>query len=361
MTTRIEPWQTEQPDARQRAGAWRALDERLGLSELTYPVPRHANTLAYSLGGISLIGFIVLIISGILLAQYYSPMPQFANDSVRAMMQGMGLQRFVRGIHYWAAQVVMLAVVLHLLRVFFTASFKKPREANWVIGVGLLATTIGLFFTGTVLKWDQEGFEALEHNVAIGELLGGLGHWFAHAFAQNVPILVRLYIAHVSILPGILILLLAAHFWLIRRHGISARPGRPVGEYLPFSSHLKHLGKYALVLVGVVLALAVLLPPIVGPAPVEGIEVTKPPWPFLPLFAFENWIGVPGLFWVSVVAFALLLLVPFVDRSPEVLPARRRLAIAVAVVIVLALVGFGLLAYLTPGAEHVGGVLRAFA
>lgn len=337
-------------------GTWKAVDERLGLSDLTYPVPRHANTLAYSLGGISVVGFLVLIFSGILLAQYYSPVPQFANDSVRAIMEGVQLQRILRGVHYWAAQVVMLAILLHMLRIFLTGSFKKPREANWIIGVGLLATTVGLFFTGSVLKWDQEGFEALEHNVGIGELLGGLGHWFAHAFAENVPILLRLYIAHVSILPGSLILLLAAHFWLVKRHGISARPGRPSGEYLPFSSHLKHLGKYSLILVGIVLALAVLRPPIVGPAPVEGIEVTKPPWPFLAFFAIENWVGIPGLFWATVVSFTLLALVPFIDRSPEVLPARRRAPIAAAIVIVLALVGLGLLAWLTPGAEHVGGM-----
>jgi len=72
-----------------RNGVWQALDERLKLSDFTYPVPRHANTVAYSLGGISLIGFIVLIVSGILLAQYYDPVPQLANDSVRAITQGV--------------------------------------------------------------------------------------------------------------------------------------------------------------------------------------------------------------------------------------------------------------------------------
>lgn len=356
MTTRNELWQPKPPKTHSGEGVWQAIDERLGLSELTYPVPRHANTLAYSLGGISVIGFLVLIVSGILLAQYYAPVPQFANESVRAIMQGGLFERIVRGVHYWAAQVVVLAVLLHMLRVFFTASFKRPREANWVVGIGLLATTIGLFFTGTVLKWDQEGFEALEHNVAIGELLGGLGHWFAHAFAENVPILIRLYIAHISILPGLLLVLLAAHFWLVKRHGISARGARPATGYLLFSSHLKHLGKYGLILIGIVLALAVLLPPVVGPAPVEGIEVTKPPWMFLPLFAFENWIGVAGLLWVSVVSFLLLALVPFIDRSPELLPARRRAMIAAAIVVLLALAGLGLLAYLTPAAEHVGGL-----
>jgi len=338
-----------------RNGVWRAVDERLGLSDFAYSVPRHANSLPYSLGGITAIGFLVLIVSGILLSQYYHPMPQFANDSVRAMMQGVRFERIVRGVHYWAAQVVLLTVLLHMIRIFTTGAFKKPREANWIIGVGLLAVTVGLFFSGTVLKWDQEGFEALEHNTAIGELLGGLGHWFAHAFAENVSLLLRLYIAHVSILPGILVLLLAAHFWLVKRHGISPRPGRPVGEMLPFTTHLKHLARYGLVLLGIILVLGVLLPPAVGPAPVEGIEVTKPPWPFLPLFAFENWVGVPGLFWASVGLFILLLLIPFVDRSPEAPPAARRARLASGFILLLALAGLGLLAWLTPGAVHVGG------
>ncbi len=337
-----------------RTGLWQALDERLGLSQLTYPVPRHANTLAYSLGGVSVIGFLVLIISGVLLAQYYVPFPQSANDSVRAMMQTAGVARFLRSVHYWAAQLVMATVLLHMIRVFTTGAFKKPREANWIIGVGLLAATVGLFFTGTVLKWDQEGFEALEHNVAIGHLLGGLAHWFTQSFAENVPLLVRLYIAHVTILPGTLLLLLGAHFWLVRHHGLSPRSGHPVGEMLPFTTHLKHLAKYGLILVGLLLSLAVLLPPAVGPAPVGGIEGTKPPWLFLPLFAVENWIGIPGLFWASVLLFVALLVVPFVDRWPEEPAKRWPPRLIVGAVVLLVLVALGLLAWLTPGAVHVG-------
>ena len=335
---------------------WRALDERLGISDLAYSVPRHSNTLAYSLGGISLIAFVVLILSGILLAQFYYPMPQFANHSVRAMMQGVRFERIIRGIHYWAAQVVIVTVLVHMFRVFITGSFKKPREANWVVGVGLLATTVGLFFTGTVLRWDQEGFEALEHNIAIGELLGQLGYWFTPAFTENVPILTRLYIAHVSILPGILLLLLAGHLWLIKKHGISPRPGRVEGATLPFTMHLAYLGEFALVFLGAVVALAVLLPPAVGPIPVEGIEVTKPPWPFLPLFAIENWVGIPGLFWASTILFALLLLVPLIDRSRETSPRKRWHLVALGVMLVLLLVGLGILAWLTPGEQHIGGL-----
>ncbi|HEY6103927.1 MAG TPA: cytochrome b N-terminal domain-containing protein [bacterium] len=337
-----------------RAAVLKGLDERIGLSDLGYPIPRHANTLPYSLGGLTVITFLILIVSGIILAQYYNPTPQFANDSVRAMMTGIGVARIARGIHYWAAQAMVFIALLHLLRVFWSGSFKRPREVNWLVGVALLALTVGLFFSGTVLKWDQEGFEALEHNVAIGELLGGLGHWFAHAFAQNVPLLVRLYIAHVSILPGLVLILIAGHFWLVKKHGVSSPPDRGREARLPFSSHLRHLARYGLIIAGLVLILAVLLPPAAGPAPVEGIEVTKPPWPFLPLFAVENWIGVAGLLWASLALFGFLAFVPLLERSGAIVPRGRRTALLVAAALVVALIGLALLAWVTPGATHVG-------
>ena len=337
-----------------RSAVVKGLDERIGLSDLGYPIPPHANTLPFSLGGVTLINFLILIVSGIILAQYYNPTPPFANDSVRAMMAGIGVARIVRGIHFWAAQAMVLIALLHLVRVFWSGSFKRPREVNWLVGVALLALTVGLFFSGTVLKWDQEGFEALEHNVAIGELLGGLGHWFAHAFAENVPLLLRLYIAHVSILPGLLLLLIGGHFWLIKKHGISSPPGRSSEARFPFSSHLGHLARYGLIIAGFILVMAVVLPPTVGPSPVEGIEVTKPPWPFLPLFAVENWIGVAGLLWASMVLFGFLALVPLLDRSAAVLPRGRRVALVVAAAFVMAMIGLALLAWVTPGATHVG-------
>lgn len=344
-------------EATSTRGFWAAVDERFGLGALAYEVPKHANTLPYSLGGISLVSLFVLIVSGVLLTQFYYPLPEFANESVRTMMSQFGLASLVRGVHYWAAQAFLVAVLLHLIRIFATASFKRPREGNWVVGVLLLAIAIGLYFSGTVLKWDQEAFEALEHNLVVGHLLGGLWHWFAPAFSQAAPLLLRLYVAHIVVLPATIFFVLVVHFWLIKKHGISPIPGRPAGPMLSFTSHLAHLGKYAAVLVGLFLIFAVLRPPAVGPAPVEGIEVTKPPWPFLPLFAVENWVGVPGLLWVSLAAFILLALVPLLDRSPSTRPSERRAVLVLASIFLLLLVGLALLAWLTKGVEHIGTVL----
>src|SRR6266511_5130913 len=285
------------------ATVWRrfldGVDERLGLKGLQYGVPEHANKLAYSLGGLSLFTFIVMVATGIVLTQYYNPSPTHAHQSVHDIVTSVTLGKFVRGLHYWGAMAMIVLVGLHLLRVFVSGSFKRPREGNWVIGVILAATTAGLFFTGTVIKWDQESIEALDHNTEIGKLLGRFGFWFSPTFG-GIPLLTRLYVVHIAILPAVLTLMLAAHFLLVKRHGMAPSPFRkgPQPEPSePFSKHLLRLGGFALILIGVLPALAVLLPPPHGPSPVEGIEVTKPPWPLLWVYPIENWVGVSGILW----------------------------------------------------------------
>jgi Cytochrome b/b6/petB len=106
---------------------WRALDERLGLSGLQYPIPEHANTLAYSLGGLSLICFVLLVATGIFLTQYYNPDPAAAHASVRHIITGVTGGDFLRAFHYWAAMAMIVLVGLHLLRVFVSAAYKRPR------------------------------------------------------------------------------------------------------------------------------------------------------------------------------------------------------------------------------------------
>ncbi len=335
---------------------WRALDERLGLSALRYPVPPHANTLGYSLGGITLVSFLILVATGFLLTQYYDPLPEGANQSVRYIITTAPWGRLIRGLHYWTAQVMVLTVVLHLLRVFVTAAYKRPREANWLIGVGLLGLATGLYFTGTVIKWDQEGYEAMLHNMESARFLGALGIWFSGTFTRSVPMLVRLYVAHVSILPALLTLVAIAHFALVKHHGISPSPWAPVQPAHPesFSRHARRLAGYGLVLLGELLALAVLFPPGVGPTPVEGVEVTKPPLPLLWLYPLENWFGLGAVFYGSLALFLLLVLVPFVDRGPERLPLQRRAILAAGSLVVAVIVGLIALALLGPTAVHVG-------
>nr|WP_084213189.1 cytochrome b N-terminal domain-containing protein [Micromonospora purpureochromogenes] len=218
-----------------------AVDERMGIKALSYPVPEHANNLTWSLGGLTVMSFVIMLVTGVYLAQFYSPMPEGANQSVRDLVTRIWLGRFARGLHYWAAQTMFVLALLHLLRVYFHASFKKPREGNWILGVALFLFTFLAIFTGTVIKWDQEGYEALTHNLDVARLLGGAGLWFTPELSARVPIVLRLYVAHAVIIPGLIVLLLVWHLLLVKRHGISSHPEitRTRSERLePFTAHL---------------------------------------------------------------------------------------------------------------------------
>jgi ubiquinol-cytochrome c reductase cytochrome b subunit len=318
-------------------------------------VPAHANTVGYSLGGLTAFSLVILIVTGIILAQFYNPDPAAANASVRDIVEDVWAGRFIRGLHFWAAEAMYVLAILHLLRIYFTGSYKRPREANWLIGVTMFALTIGALFTGTVLKWDQEGFEALTHNLEVARLLGGLGLWFSAGFASGVPLLVRLYIAHVSMIPGLIVVLLVLHALLINRHKISPRPDNPTetGEPTgPFTHHLRRVAALGLILLGGLGLLAVLFPPAVGPTPVEVIEVTRPPWIYWWMFTLENWIGLSGILWGSIVLFGLLVAVPFIDRNPRRHWRQRPVAITLGAIVLVALIVLTILAAITTPVAH---------
>ena len=340
------------------------IDERLGIRALEYPVPEHANNLAWSLGGITAGAFGILIVTGVVLVQFYSPVPESANESVRNIVTEVWGGSFVRGLHFWASQAMYVTALLHLVRVLLTGSYKKPREGNWLIGVGLFGLVTLAVFTGTVLKWDQEGFEALGHNLEIGKLMGGVGLWFSPQFADRVPILVRLYGAHVVIVPGLLIVLITLHGLLVKRHKISPHPELPTDASgvqapteeptEPFTHHLRRIATFTLGLFGLLGILAVLWPPEVGPSPVAGIEVTKPPWNFWWLFTLEDWWGLSAILYGELAFFALLAILPFVDRNPNRLWRRRPVVMSVVLVVILVLAALTALLGVTPAKQHLG-------
>lgn len=343
---------------------WSWVDERAGLSSLAYPVPAHANALGYTLGGISFVGFLVLAATGFWLIQFYDPAPDGARASVEFIQAQAPLGALVRGVHFWVANIVVVTVFQHLARAYVTASYKRPRELNWLVGVVLFAVTLAFAFTGTVLKWDQEAWEALAHNVEVGELLGGLGVWFSPEFTSSVPILARLYAAHVSLLPLLATLAFVAHFLLVKHHGISPLPAQadagaaPEGRLPPsaltarFSAHIGRMVGYGAAVAIAAALLGALFQPELGPAPDPSMEVTKPPFYFYPLYAAENWLGIKGVLLSNVVAFGLLVVVPLLDRSPARALRRRPLMLVLGVVVLAAIVGLTALVALTPVEHH---------
>ncbi|MBA4180566.1 MAG: cytochrome B6 [Anaerolinea sp.] len=353
-----------------RSKAWQWIDSRLGLESLAYPIPAHANNVLYTLGGITLFGIVVLIISGIYLTQFYHADPSQARESVNYIISTARLGEYVRGLHFWLANLVVITLLLHLVRVFATGSYRAPRELNWVVGVGLFAIMLGLVFTGTVLKWDQEGWEALQHNQEIGELLGGAGVWFTPDFTDSTPILERLFIAHIAVLPFLLAGLAGVHLLLVKYHGISARPGEVIQHpghtdtreamehegYYRFTSHLADIVGWGLLVTAVGSLLALVFGAPLGELIDPGEEKTKPLWMFLPLYPFEDWFGIKALLWLPFVGLLGLAAIPFIDRfRSSGLRVRMPLLIAGAVVLAT-LAALGIYAQASTPAEHVPGV-----
>ena len=350
---------------------WRWIDERLGLEDLSYPVPAHANSVLYTLGGITLFGIMILIATGVYLTQFYHPHPTEARQSVEYIITTARLGDFFRSLHFWMANLVMITLLLHALRVFVSGAYRAPRELNWIAGLGLFAVFMGLVFTGTVLKWDQEGWEALQHNEEIGKLLGGAGVWFTTEFTTSTPILQRLFIAHVAILPLLLLGLVAVHFFLIKHHGIASLPGheerRPARRtdtadaiehegYVPFTNHLLHIAGWGLLVTALASVLALLISAPLGDVIDPGEEKTKPLWMFLPLFPFEDWIGIKALLWLPIAGFAGLAAVPFIDRFGSSSLRRRWILVAAAVVVVAALALLAIYAQVSTPGQHVPGM-----
>jgi ubiquinol-cytochrome c reductase cytochrome b subunit len=259
--------------------------------------------------------------------------------------------------------VFTITLVLHMVRAFATGSFKAPREFVWISGVVLFLMAAGLLFTGTILKQDQEAVEALGHNTEIADTFGYLGFWFSSDFTNSVPMLTRLYIAHVSILPMLVAIVLAVHMLLIKRHRISPLPWgtaahvqeRERDEHnVPFTQHLKHIGLWGIVVLGVVLILSGLRTAGLGPAGVEGIEITKPPWYFLWLYPWEDWLGLKALYIIPGLLTLGLLAMAFLDRSPERDPRRRRRWMLLVIVVLAAWAGLSIYGWVTVPVSHTG-------
>lgn len=269
----------------------------------------------------------------------------------------------IRSLHFWLSAIFVSALILHLLRTFATAAYKAPREGLWLTGVALFALAGGLLFTGTILKWDQEAFEAFGHNIEIAELLGVFGFLFSPEFTDNVSLLTRTYVAHVSILPLLVAGLAGLHVLLVKRLKISPAPfGTPEEAErrareeprLPFTTHLARILYWTLVVLGIALVLSAVRPAGIGPEGVEGIEITKPPWYFLWLYPLENWFGLNSLVVAPAFLVAGLVLLPFLDRSRERDPRRRSPWIGLGALVLLGWAALTIYGYVTVPVSHVG-------
>lgn len=197
-----------------------------------FPAKVHPNSLKPSytmgLGVMATVLFIILTVTGALLMFFYVPSVSRAYRDMKDLQFVVSYGVLLRNMHRWAAHGMVAVVLLHMSRVFYTASYRRPREFNWVLGVVLWLITLFLSFTGYLLPWDQLAFWA----ITVGTSIASYPPWIGKAIRTlllggntvSQGALIRFYVLHVFVLPLSVIVMLAVHFWRVRKDGGLSRP-----------------------------------------------------------------------------------------------------------------------------------------
>jgi cytochrome b6 len=329
-------------------GVWartRALIRR----ELALPMPQQLGA-RHLLGGLTLFFFLLQVLTGILLMVYYQPTAESAHSSIQYVTSTARLGWLVRSLHHWGAQLLMLLLGLHFLRVFWDGAHRE-RELNWLIGLVLLLFLIAFGFTGMLLSWDQSAFwttDAARREIARLPLLGPLTLDFLWGGLElGEGALLRFYVFHVGLLPWLTVFLIAVHLYLVLRQGLFV----PAGAEARATRRWPQGGTYGelaldvfivlLLVFGGTLTLAVLAAPGLGPPPDPLTPAPPaPPWYFLPIYGLFRLLPAGGGLLVLLVLAALLLAVPWLDRASYP-GARRLLPRAIGLLLLLALLWLG--------------------
>ena len=207
------------------------VDERLEMHDyikkdiLDKPIPKGLN-LSYCFGGITFFLFVMLAVTGYFMTLYYVPSPEQAYDAVDYLTFEVPMGQVIRGVHHWSGNLMMVTIFLHMLRVFIYGAYKKPREINWMSGVGLFCLVMGFGFTGYLLPWDQKAYWATKVGTSIMGTVPVVGDYSLRLMRGGSDLgaltLTRFYTLHVLFLPILTVILLLAHFVMIRKQGISS-------------------------------------------------------------------------------------------------------------------------------------------
>jgi quinol-cytochrome oxidoreductase complex cytochrome b subunit len=299
-------------------------------------VPIHRHSIWYYFGGVSLFLFIIQVITGIMLLLYYKVGEESAFESIQFLMSKVQFGWLIRSIHSWAANLFILAAMVHMFSVFFEKAYRKPREITWITGMLMFFLALGFGFSGYLLPWNELAYFATKVGTDIAGVIPIIGKPILIFLRGGEDVtgatLSRFFGFHVAVLPGIFTVLLGIHLILVQRQGMS----EPLGIVSERGKELKTMPFFPnfllrdlllwLIVLNLIALLAVFFPWELGkkadafaPAP-AGI---KPEWYFL--FMFQTLKYIPAQLWIvdgevfGIIAFGiaglLWTLVPFWDRK----------------------------------------------
>lgn len=361
--------------------AWNWFDDLTGLSALIVPVMDHRvpktrkSAWFYVLGSATLFAFLIQVVTGIALATGYVPSSGQAYSTL-VFITGTNFGRIVRGIHSFGASAMVILIGVHAIRVYLTASYKYPRQVNWLSGVFLLVLTLLMAFTGQLLRWDQTGYWSVIIAAEQAGRLPFIGNWLAHFILAGDTIggatLSRFFAAHVFFIPGMIFALIAFHLYLVLHNGESeppkvtepvdpktyraeyhallARDGEPFWPYAAWRDVV-----FGFLVILTVVSLAIIVgPPALGNPPDPTIinASPRPEWYFLWYYAIlslipkwsEDWVIVLG----PVLFGALLIFLPFVANKGHRSPLRRPWSIVIVAVILFMIGYYGAVGHVAP-------------
>jgi ubiquinol-cytochrome c reductase cytochrome b subunit len=360
-------------------GAW--LGERLQLGSsiretMEHPVPRETASWFYVFGSAAFVVFLLQIVTGIMLALIYVPSAGEAWNSLQTLNHNVALGWFIRGLHGWGSNFMVAIVLIHMVQVFLFGAYKYPRELTWVVGVFLLLVTLGMAFTGQVLRFDQDAYWGLGIGASIASRVPLMGPSIVKLMLGGPIIagatLSRFFTLHVFVVPGLLIAFVAVHLLMVLKLGVNEwpMPGRVVRkatyvkEYhelvkkdgVPFvpGAIWKDLIFAAFILLSIAACAAYFGPfgPSGPPDPTVIQTAPRPDFFFLWLYAVLSFLPpameTPVLLIGPVVVLLGLLLLPFVFGEGEKSWRRRPVAVLTILLVAVSLGTFTRLAVGAP-------------